>query len=306
MDWIKDLNKAIRFIEDNILTANLEQLFTGIDVVIHLAAITDATNSFAIRTTGGGTVLNPFTGGDKTWGSFGNCYGGGAWGDCNGNTQNVVRYDSPTFGGFSVSASWGEDDMWDVAARYAGEWSGFKLAAAAAYNEVNSSGTCAAAVSGVPGCGGYNNLGALEAQYFQAGAFLMHVPTGLFAYGAYGNMQNDTVADLSDSETWYGKVGLRSRFSALGHTVFYGEYLNADGNGETQVTDINGDDVAGSIVSLDGLEVWGGGIVQEVDAAAMSVWVKYRHLSADSTTLEGPAVGIEDFQYVGVGGLINF
>ena len=68
-------------------------------------------------------------------------------------------------------------------------------------------------------------------QYFQAGAFLMHVPTGLFAYGAYGNMQNDTVADLADSETWYGKIGLRSRFSALGHTVFYGEYLNADGNG---------------------------------------------------------------------------
>ena len=40
---------------------------------------------------------------------------GGAWGDCNGLTQNVIRYDSPTFGGFSVSASWGEDDMWDVA-----------------------------------------------------------------------------------------------------------------------------------------------------------------------------------------------
>ncbi|MEI9902379.1 MAG: hypothetical protein WDN31_22450 [Hyphomicrobium sp.] len=41
-------------------------------------------------------------------------------GDCNGDTQNVVRYDSPVFGGFSVSSSWGEDDMWDVAARYAG------------------------------------------------------------------------------------------------------------------------------------------------------------------------------------------
>ena len=54
----------------------------------------------------------------------------------------------------------------------------------------------------------------------------MHVPTGLFAYGAYGN---DAVRHRGRlmSETWYGKVGLRSRFSALGHTVFYGEYLNA-------------------------------------------------------------------------------
>ena len=46
----------------------------------------------------------------------------------------MVRYNSPTFGGFSVGASWGEDDMWDVAARYAGEFNGFKLAAAAAYS----------------------------------------------------------------------------------------------------------------------------------------------------------------------------
>ena len=35
---------------------------------------------------------------------------GGAVGDCNGLTENVVRYDSPTFAGFSISASWGEDD----------------------------------------------------------------------------------------------------------------------------------------------------------------------------------------------------
>ena len=32
-------------------------------------------------------------------------------GDCNGITENVVRYDSPVFAGFSMSASWGEDDI---------------------------------------------------------------------------------------------------------------------------------------------------------------------------------------------------
>ena len=61
---------------------------------------------------------------------------GGVWGDCNGLTEDVVRYNSPTFAGFSVSASWGADDMWDIAARYAGEIHDFKIAAAAAYNEV--------------------------------------------------------------------------------------------------------------------------------------------------------------------------
>ena len=47
-----------------------------------------------------------------TWGNtIGFCVsGGGIGGDCFGAPQNVVRYDLPTFAGFSVSASWGEDD----------------------------------------------------------------------------------------------------------------------------------------------------------------------------------------------------
>ena len=70
------------------------------------------------------------------WG-LNSCRGmGGSWGDCNGLPQDSVRYDSPTFAGFSVSASWGQDHFWDVAARYAGEWNGIKVAAATAYNEV--------------------------------------------------------------------------------------------------------------------------------------------------------------------------
>ncbi len=102
---------------------------------------------------------------------------GGAVGDCNGLTQNVVRYDSPTYGGFSVSASWGEDDMWDVAARYAGEWGGFKVAAAAAYNEVSDPN--------------YDNLTVAispptDADYFQAGAYIEHVATGVFGLVNYG------------------------------------------------------------------------------------------------------------------------
>ena len=36
------------------------------------------------------------------------------------------------------------------------------------------------------------------------------------------------------------------------------------------------------------VKVWGLGVVQEIDAAAMSVWVKYRHLSADTSGNELP------------------
>ena len=196
--------------------------------------------------------------------------------DCNGAPLNAVRYDSPTFGGFSVSASWGEDDFWDVAARYAGEAGGFKLAVAAAYSE---------STDGTPGT---LVLQGEDTQFFQVGAYIQHVPTGLFLYGAYGDRSVDVASATGDSnDFFYVKAGLRQRFNALGHTVLYGEYQ-----------DFNND-----IGAFEG-NVYGAGIVQEVDAAAMSVWVKYRNVSGDFTT--AGAASIEDFDYVGAGGLINF
>ena len=130
------------------------------------------TNSFAVRDHGGNS-------GALRGATAQSCFGqGGAWGDCNGLTQNVVRYDFADLRRLlGVSASWGEDDMWDVAARYAGEWGGFKLAAAAAYNEVNDQ-LYNGGVAALP-----------DQQYFQAGAFVMHVPTGLFALVAYGELE---------------------------------------------------------------------------------------------------------------------
>ena len=45
--------------------------------------------------------------------------------------RNRVRYDTPTFAGFTASASWGEDDDYDIALRYAKEFNGLRVAAAA-------------------------------------------------------------------------------------------------------------------------------------------------------------------------------
>jgi hypothetical protein len=236
------------------------------------------TNGFGLRHNNGTLVAG------ETWGGAQGCAGmGGAWGDCNGLTQNVIRYDSPSFGGFSVSASWGADDMWDVAARYAGEFAGFKLAAAAAYNEVNQDTTGQAT-------GLYNNVFAVDADYFQAGVYLQHVPTGLFVLGNYGVLDNHRVI-APNVDTYYVKAGIRTRLSSLGSSVFYGEYLNGQDGGFGNNSE---------------LEVWGAGAVQEIDAAAMSVWIKYRNLSYTDDFHKGPVFGIQDFQYVGVGAIINF
>ncbi len=240
-------------------------------------------NSFAIRGVG------PAVDNESTWGNAQSCLGqGGAWGDCNGLPQNSVRYDTPTFAGFSASASWGADDFWDVALRYAGEHHGFKLAVAGAYNETTDQVYNGG--SNVP-----------DQQYFQIGVYLQHVATGLFGLYNFGTLDADFVSgpnaglSIDGIDTHYAKIGLRTKFNHLGATVFYGEYLNGQDGGDEGRAALAG-------VGTE-LEVWGLGVVQEVDAAAMSVWVKYRNMSYEDDLI---GTDYEDFNYVGVGGLINF
>ncbi|WP_409559819.1 porin [Hyphomicrobium sp. B1] len=239
-------------------------------------------NSFGIRTNTGG--LFGHWGGDYCQSA------GGAWGDCFGVPRNVVRYDSPTFGGFSVSASWGEDDIWAITTRYAGEWHDFKVAAVASYAESTDE-----ALNGFSG-GFVNNA---TQQYFQAGAYVEHIPTGLFAYGAYGHDTYD-FSGSGQSETYYLKGGIRQRWVPLGHTVLYGEYEHIKGSGVFSQSENLG--LLGA--TEDTTKVWGLGVVQEIDAAAMSIWVKYRHLDYDDNNTQGLAY--DNFDYVGMGALINF
>jgi predicted porin len=250
------------------------------------------TRSFFVRLKDG---TLPLATSASRWGITQGCGNmGGVWGDCNGLTQDVVRYDSPSFGGFSVSASWGADDMWDVAARYAGEWGAFKVAAAAAYNEVNDGGPQPL------GTGTYNGVGQVDSNYFQAGAYVEHIPTGLFLYGAYGHYHEDQVFTTvnGSADTYYVKGGIRQRWTPLGHTVVYGEYLRGNDGGGAIASGFNNL----TPITDSELNVWGVGVVQEIDAAAMSVWVKYRDLSFDDNT----TLNYDDFRYVGVGALINF
>ena len=224
--------------------------------------------------------------------------------DCNGIPLNSVRYDSPTFAGFSVSASWGEDDFWDVAARYAGEFNGFKVAVATAYSE--SSDNNSNVIDGA-------FVQADDTQFWQIGAYVEHVPTGIFVYGAYGDLDGIDTNTVSDNHFWYAKAGLRERWSPLGHTVLYGEYAQYQNDALFQDAALTnggaGPNCAG-VASCDSeMQLWGLGVVQEVDAAAMSIWLSYRHIEADINDVLGPVQGeiaTDDFQYIKAGALINF
>ncbi len=253
--------------------------------------------AFATRSAG---ALNGFV-----WGDVLNCghTTAGIAADCNGLPLNSVRYDSPTFGGFSVSATWGEDDFWDVAARYAGEFNGVKVAIAAAFSHTSDEGVFLQRNIAI-------GVDRRDSNYFQIGAFVHHVPTGLFFYGAYGNENNDNLSidpagdgaggELSpDTDHFYLKAGLRRKFVPLGHTVMYGEYARYNDMQSPVLNDLN--DGAGSSE----VNRWGLGVVQEIDAAAMSLWLTYRHIEGDIT---GPNVNLDldELHMIKAGALINF
>jgi len=222
-------------------------------------------------------------------------------GNCAPIPMNGVRYDSPTLGGFSASATWGEDDFWDVALRYAGEHGGFKVAATATYNWNGDEGS----YTGFNTVTGLSNVVKRDASYFQVGAYLQHVSSGLFLYGAYGKEDNDNVLDTAvktanqpSGDVWYVKAGLRRNWNSLGATVLYGEY--------SERNDMFHPDLIGFGVTGSNLTQWGLGAVQEIDAAAMSLWLTYKNYDASFEGAPPPLSGLDDINVVAAGAMIAF
>jgi predicted porin len=243
-------------------------------------------NAFFLRQNG---TLLP----NLRWGDFGYCYSQQRpWGgDCDGIVMLGVRYDSPTFSGFSVSASWGQDDDWEVAGRYNGEFGGFKVSLGVGYSVNTDEDTQPPPVSL-----------RKDSDFFQAGGYLQHLATGLFLHAIYGEEDNNNAVTIlgrftePDTHQWYMKGGIRKQWSALGHTILYGEY--AEYIDQLAPRALN----AGATAS--DLSRWGFGAVQEIDAASMSLWVRYRQQEVSITG--GNLGGIDDFRYLSVGALINF
>lgn len=270
--------------------------------------------SFFLRPEGSGLSGHDGLSGNRI-GSLGYCgqTGLGIGADCNGVPTDAIRYDSPTIAGFSASASWGEDDFWDVAARYAGEWNSIKLKVEGAY-----------AWNG-------DRDDGVDSEYFQIGAMIMHTPTGLFLYGAYGeedisglyiDVGDDNLQEVDDNDHWYVKGGVRRQWFSLGHTVLYGEYgqyndmyggfscsATLDGPNNTIGKECRDDD--GIAVTGSQIERWGLGIVQEIDSAAMSIWAKYVNLDPEIDYIEldtedHRTQDYEEFHTFLVGAMINF
>lgn len=230
-----------------------------------------------------------------TWGQLGFCYSQGVplGGDCDGLVMNAVRYDTPVVVGFSASASWGEDDDWEIAARYTGEWSGFKVLLGVGYS-VNTDENVTVPLP--PGS-------KKNTSFFQAGGYIQHLASGLFIHGAYGREDNsDTLLAGAitppNSDQWYFKGGIRQKWTSLGATIVYGDYA--------QYNDQLGPGALTLGATASRLRRYGGGIAQEIDAAAMTVYLKYQRYDADVTGLSPTIGNLDSADFISAGGLINF
>jgi hypothetical protein len=268
----------------NMATSGLTTIDLGGAGVIANANIGWWNNNFAVF--GGGTGL--------TWGNMmGTLQVAGA----STARGNIVHYTSPTFAGFSVQASAGENNVWDAALRYAGEFSGFRLAAGIGYIS-NSTGTNEI-VQDLP-----VNAGIEEPTQIKGSASILHVASGLYLTGAYVNQENNN--GLRDTTLYYVQGGIAKNWTGLGNTVLYGEYANVDDGGQSVFRNSSGaPDI--SVLSLVNTEVdmWGLGVVQHIDAAAMELYLSYRNYSGEISA-GGQSASTDDMNIVLGGARIRF
>lgn len=204
-----------------------------------------------------------------------------------GSRGNLVRYDTPEFAGFAASAHWGEDDLWGVALRYAGEIGAFKLVGGIGYAEMSlTDEECTS-----------NNPSDAQCEEFGTSASVMHMPSGIFVTGGYGirwDLQRELAGGTEENKHWLIQAGIEQKWTSLGKTTVFGGYQNRDA-GRNEAAD--------DYVEVD---MWELGLNQELSSAAMNLYLHYKHYEPDLTSAGGATVATEDFQTVIGGAIIKF
>lgn len=186
-----------------------------------------------------------------------------------GGRADVVRYDSPSMAGFLVSAAWSsggsDNDLYDIAIRYAGEFSGFRFAAGAGYRKENHN------VGLLP-----SPLPALSTRdtVFGGSASLMHMGTGLFVNVAASQVKQETALGGTDYRGYHVQSGWQKNVFGVGTSTIYGEYglLDFAATGSPRPTLV------------------GAGFVQALDGAAMDLYISFRQIDLDDGSPKANAI----------------
>src|SRR5262245_12514404 len=303
--WIEDKNLG-KIIVGRYDTAGVIQIIDLAGIAMAAASGThNNTGSFLLRAKNGDFLA-------MTWNALGdNGYAGGR--------TELLRYDSPVIANFQFSASIAEaGDYWGAQLRYANEFSGFRVAAGIGYENSKDKQTLIGGLPtdpATPALAGPNNLtiDPGEVKVWGGGASLLHIASGLFVQGFYESVSydgptkgttlagggpagsvaatgtgywNQQNAAQPDAKEWLVQAGISKNWFGLGNTSLYGEYGKAtDWAATTPGRAFSAANLAGAVAvnNVTGSEstLWGVGLVQNVDAAASTLYLSYRHFSAD-------------------------
>lgn len=193
---------------------------------------------------------------------------GSGFGSLDGGRRLRARYDTPSFSGFSLSASYGEewldqsndDDYTDIAVRYGGDHGDFKVAAGLGYQWIEKDNQS-------------------DEEIVAGSAAFLHIPTGLSLAFAGGS------ADESNAEYIYTKLGYQRKWFTWGSTNLSVDYYDGD--------DFNrkGSDS----------KSWSLAAVQNIDQHNIEVYAAYRNYDFDAS-----GTNYEDVEVVAAGARWKF
>lgn len=239
--------------------------------------------------------------------------------------RNHVLYESPSLAGFTVAASVAENDFWDVALKFAGEFGDFRLAGIIGHSvDKEGANHLATSFQSFPFDVGIS-VNSAKVTDTKGSASLMHVPTGLFLNVAAGQRKlggSTLGADVSvfgfpipalsgemalatrDPMFWHVAGGIARNWFGIGKTVAYGEYQEAKDMLAFTDGAANPTGIASSKATM-----IGAGVVQHIDAAAMEVFLAVKQYKLDATMVDSgvaEAMKSDAFTAIIVGTRIQF
>jgi hypothetical protein len=256
-----------------------------------------------------------------------------------GRTE-LVRYDSPTIAGFIFSASIGESSKnptWGTMLRYAGEFSGIRVAAGIGYETSKDKASPTFFNPLSTGAGAFAGASP-DTSAWGAGLSVMHVPSGLFVQGSYiaatysdnpvilsdgywgtssictgttgnvGNAACNNTGAKADANQWHIQGGITKNWTGLGNTSLYAEYGRSNDWGAQEGTGrdfaneaVTGAPFVGTIgntnftgvanVTDTRINMYGLGLVQNLDAAATELYITWRRFDPKMNGTEYSCTG---------------
>ncbi len=199
------------------------------------------------------------------------------FGNFDGGRDDLIRYDTPAFGGFSASADFAQGGMYETALRfdstkeYPDLLGGTKIQAGIGYANVEDK------TNNPP-----NNT-SFDDQV--VGSVSVLTPVGISVTLA-GGERFSTLDACEDPTNYYAKLGYQAQWFSFGKTAIAAEY------GRTFDLTDNGDDG----------EVFGFQALQNIDDWAMEIFAAYRHFNVE----QGNGFKVEDADLLFAGSRVKF